>query len=212
MRRLKERINNFKAKRAERKTEGRRFSGKVTREVAVGAFVFIMLAAVAIGGSGEITGFAVLDDIQEALQNIEAPTADFDIVDEPEESPSAPATCGENCGLGNVPVREEGRLTSLDTSEDQASLFVSSNPSHGSTVGSLGEISVTASTNMIAGSYIKLHQGNENRMVDRGYTTVDGTSMTTAAIVNTAGNYKAEYKIVTDDGREEDGQFSFTVG
>jgi hypothetical protein len=212
MRRLKERINNFRAKKE--KTESR-FRGKVTREVVVGAFVFLMLAAVAIGGSGEITGFAVLDDIQEALANIEAPTADFDIAEEVEESPSEPATCGENCGLGNVPVREEGQLTTLDTSEDQAALFVSSNPAHGSTVGSLGEVTVTTSAPLAAGSAIKLHKDYEHQMVDRGYTSVGGITMTTgptAAIVNTAGNYKAEYKIVTNNGVEEDGQFSFTVG
>jgi methionine-rich copper-binding protein CopC len=210
MRRLKERVNNFKAKRAERKTEGRRFSGKVTREVVIGAFVFLMLAVIGVSGmDGNITGFVSFEGIQEAVEGIEAPDLNLE---DPESEPVQPETCGENCGLGNVPVREEGRLTTLDTSEDQASLFVSSNPAHGSTVGSLGEVTVTASTNMIAGSYIKLHQGNENRMVDRGYTTVDGNSMATASIVNTAGNYKAEYKIVTDNGQEEEGQFSFIVG
>ncbi len=193
-----------------RRSEGK-LSSKVTREVVVGAFVFILLAVVAVSGTGDITGFTVLDDIQEALDSIEVPNIEAPVEDSGEGS-SEPATCGENCGLGNVPVREEGQLTTLDTSEDRTSLFVSSNPAHGATVSGIGDVTVTASTDMIAGSYIKLHKGNENRMVDRGYTTVDGVTMATASIDNSPGAYKAEYKIVTDDGREEDGQFSFTVG
>ena len=201
-------FDNLRARFKREKTEGRA-RRRISREAAAMVVVFILLVVVSLGGSGGITGFAVLDDIGDALGSIEAPKLDLD--EEPAQEPSQPATCGENCGLGNVPVREEGPLTSLDTSEEQASLFVSSNPSHGSTVGNVGDITVTASADMIAGSYIKLHKGQENRMVDRGYTTVDGSTMTTGVIEGGAGNYKAEYKIVTDSGVEEEGQFSFTV-
>jgi hypothetical protein len=202
-------LDNLRARFKREKTDGQA-RRRIGREAAALGFIFILLAVVSLSGSSGITGFAVLDDISEALDSIEAP--EFDLpAEEAESAPVQPEGCGEHCGLGNVPVREEGPLTSLDTSEDQASLFVSSNPEHGATVSGLGDITVTSSTEMIAGSYIKLHQGNENRMVDRGYTTIDGNTMTTAAIVNTLGSYKAEYKIVTDSGVEEEGQFSFTV-
>jgi methionine-rich copper-binding protein CopC len=187
---------------------------KITKEFATGIVVFVFLFAVVIGSAsngGEITGFAVFDDLADALDNINLPTQAQEAIEE--AGPEAPACAGDTCGLGNVPIRvEEGPIKALEVNEERTALFQSSNPTHSSTVGGIGEVTVTASRAIVAGSYIKLFKDNENTQVDRGYTTIDGTIMTTGSLTQEAGAYKAEYKIVTEDGVSEEGQFSFTVG
>jgi len=183
------------------------------REAAVIVFgiVLIVVAVIGLSGSANITGaFSGFSTFLDSIDIADESPAELEIAEQ-EEAPVAPAVCEENCGLGNVDVREEGPDRPLDTSEDRTFKLISTTPAHGATLaGNPGTIVATFSENPQPGSYIVVLKDKGNKHVDRGYTEIIDNTLQTGVIDSSSGSFVAEYHAIMPSGTE-DGQWSFTI-